>query len=47
MFWLLRKLLIPAAAFAFGYAAHWQLSVDACEAEGGSYAARLCIGDGR
>lgn len=44
MFWLLRKLLIPAAAFAFGYAAHWQLSLDACKAAGGSYVARLCIG---
>ncbi|MDF1873889.1 hypothetical protein [Vannielia sp.] len=46
MFWLVRKLLIPATALAFGYAAHWQLSVDACEAVGGTYAGRICIGIG-
>lgn len=47
MFWLLRKLLIPAAAFAFGYAAHWQLAVDACDAAGGTYGGHICVGDGK
>lgn len=44
MFWLLRKLLIPIAAFGFGMAAQLQIDIDRCQAAEGVWWEGVCQG---
>jgi hypothetical protein len=44
MFWLMRKLLIPVAAFSCGMWVQAGLSRDACTAAAGDWSRGVCTG---
>ncbi|MBT0959286.1 hypothetical protein IV417_18000 [Alphaproteobacteria bacterium KMM 3653] len=44
MIWLLRKILIPAAALAFGWFAHADVAGKKCTEAGGTTSGGICRG---
>lgn len=44
MFWIIRKIVVPAVALVFGYFAHAEIASEKCVEAGGQMKSGVCRG---